>query len=334
MVTCRPCWRNCALEPDDEIRAIDAMEDKLPPFDEGALAVRELISSLELCHHKAKRWVANIVGAIGALDTGKGLGTRAQGATHPKEEVWQQACAALQAWLAGESPTSVDIDVGGVAASKLLAGLGDPTPLKVWQVERVIERIRSLVGFPWSAEDPDHAYTFLLLGGTPYEVEVQDRCPPRFAEDSDLWLATARTLLEDRDHDKPAVLSLAFAIDMLWPCHWRFVDNLELVLDAIGGQLELATPFAACGRNIELHPARSRLEEVESTLQAFVAGPVDDDVDQELLARLGEPDPTRRWLAASLDKTMRLQLDPPPALHVTSSLVAPDWLRSEGRAPD
>ncbi len=310
------------------------MEDHIAPIDPNVAQIRELISSLELCHHKAERWVANIVAAIGALDTGKGLGSRDHGVTHPREEVWLQACAVLEAWLAGEAPTSVDIDVGGVAASELLAGLGDRTPLKVWQVKRVIERIRSLVGFPWSAEDPDHAYTFLLLGGSAYEGEVQDHCPPRFAEDSDLWLATARTLLEDWDHDKPGVLSLAFAIDMLWPCHWRFVDNLELVLDAIGGRLVLATPFAACGRNIELHPARSRLEEVESALQAFVAGPVDDDVDQELLARLGDPDPTRRWLTASLDKTMRLQLDPPSAMHMTSSLVAPDWLRSDDRARD
>ncbi len=36
-------------------------------------------------------------------------------------------------------------------------------------------------------------------------------------------------------HD-PEELSLALAIDMLWPCHWRFEDNLQIVLDAIGGR--------------------------------------------------------------------------------------------------
>jgi hypothetical protein len=30
-----------------------------------------------------------------------------------------------------------------------------------------------------------------------------------------------------------------------------------------------------------------------------------------LLTALGEPTPARRWLAASLEKTIRLQLDPP-----------------------
>ena len=69
----RPCWRNCALEADAEILAIDDMEDRMAPIDQTATQVRELISSLELCHHKADRWVHNIIEAIGAGETNKGL---------------------------------------------------------------------------------------------------------------------------------------------------------------------------------------------------------------------------------------------------------------------
>jgi hypothetical protein len=63
---CRSWWRNCAFQPDAEIRRIDAMEDDLAPVGPEMARVRELISSLEMCHHKAERWVENIFAAIGA----------------------------------------------------------------------------------------------------------------------------------------------------------------------------------------------------------------------------------------------------------------------------
>ena len=61
--SCRPWWRNCALEADSEILDIDSLEDRIAPIDPNVNQVRELISSLELCHHKAERWVENIVEA-------------------------------------------------------------------------------------------------------------------------------------------------------------------------------------------------------------------------------------------------------------------------------
>ena len=79
---CRSWWRNCALHADSEILAIDRMEDHIAPIDLNVAKIRELISSLELCHHKAERWVENIIKAIGAGETGKGLGTRPPGQQH------------------------------------------------------------------------------------------------------------------------------------------------------------------------------------------------------------------------------------------------------------
>jgi hypothetical protein len=63
--SCRSWWRNCALEADSEILAIDRMEDHIAPIAANVSKIRELISSLELCHHKAERWVGNIIEAIG-----------------------------------------------------------------------------------------------------------------------------------------------------------------------------------------------------------------------------------------------------------------------------
>ena len=114
---------------------------------------------------------------------------------------------------------------------------------------------------------------------------------------------------------------------MLMPCHWRFVENLRIVLEAIGGKLYPEKPFAACGRNIMLVPIRRRMEIVCRTLKVFLGEPeLKQEVDRELLALLGGPTEVKRWLAASLDKTIRLQLSPPAALRALSALAGPDWI--------
>ena len=73
------------------------MENDISPLPPNVSKIRELISSLELCHHKADRWVHNILEAIGRGETKKGLGTRLCGGYHPAEEIWQNACASLSA---------------------------------------------------------------------------------------------------------------------------------------------------------------------------------------------------------------------------------------------
>ena len=158
----RSWWRNCALEADTEILAIDRMEDQIAPIGPNAVKVRELITSLELCHHKAERWVENIIKAIGAGETTKGLGSRSPGQTHPAENVWQNAVAALSMWCAGCPSTKVDLSIDTVPASQLLACLGERSPLKEWQVQRVIDKIRSTIHWPQSCDDPTAQYVWML----------------------------------------------------------------------------------------------------------------------------------------------------------------------------
>ena len=160
--SCRPWWRNCALEADSEIMDIDRMEDRIAPIGPNTSKIRELISSLELCHHKADRWVYNIIEGIGAGETRKGLGTRSPGQEHPRERVWQNTCAALSAWCAGCPSAMVDLAIDNVPASRLLDCLGTRSPLKEWQVQRVIERIRSTIHWPRSCDDPAAQYVEIL----------------------------------------------------------------------------------------------------------------------------------------------------------------------------
>jgi hypothetical protein len=324
----RSWWRNCALESDPEILTIDRLEDRIAPLAPELSRIRELISSLELCHHKAERWVQNIIEAIGAGETQKGLGSHSPGQQHPSEMVWQNACAALSAWCAGSSAASVDFTIGTVPASQLLDCLRNRSPLKEWQVQRVSEKIRSVIHWPQSGNDPSGRYVWLLLSGGDYESAYRDECPEHYKQHQGYWRKTVRTIIRDTENGDEAELSLALAIDMLWPCHWGFVSNLQIVLEAIGGKLNPEKPFAACGRNIGLLPIRRRMKIVSNTLKAFCGRPDSNaGVDRSSLTTLGVPTEPKRWLAASLEKTIRLQLDPPVGVRRMSALAGPDWIR-------
>jgi hypothetical protein len=324
----RTWWRNCALETDDEIQTIDEMEDRLGAISPELASIRELISSLELCHHKADRWIDNIIQAIGAGETRKGLGTRPPEARHPVEEVWTHAVTALTAWCAGCPSARIDLPVDDVPASRLLAGLGERSPLKEWQVQRVVEKIRSVIRWPQSMDDPSAQYTWILLGGGEYELAYRSDCPEHYEEHEDFWRTTVRTIIHDTDAGDEAALSLGLAIDMLMPCHRAFAENLQIVLDAIGGNLHPREPFAACGRNIAPVANRARTEQISRTLGMFCGnGESGEGVDPSVLEALGAPSPVKRWLAASLDKTIRLQLHPPADVRAVSALTGPDWIR-------
>jgi len=324
----RSWWRNCALTADPEILEIDRMEDRITPLSSDVKSIRELISSLELCHHKADRWVTNIIGAIGIGKTQKGLGTRPGGQSHPIEKIWENACTALLAWCAGCPSKKIDLSIDTIPASRLLAGLGDRSALKEWQVQRVVEKIRSVIQWPQSLDDLTTPYVWLLLSGSEYELAYRTKCPEHYIEHKDFWLKTVRTCIHDTDNGDETELSLGLAIDMLWPCHCRFVTNLQIICEAIGGRLRPETPFSACGRNIHLLPIRPRMEIVSNTLKVYYGDPESNtEMDMDVLAMLGNQTEEKRWLAASLDKTIRLQLRPPSDLRAISSLRGPDWIR-------
>lgn len=330
--SCRSWWRNCALETDSEILAIDRMEDRIAPIDPKTAKIRELISSLELCHHKAERWVVNIINAIGTGETIKGLGTRSPGQQHPAETVWQNTCTALSAWCDGHPGQQADLPIDTLPASQLFASLGQHSPLKQWQVQRVIEKIRSVSHGSQSCNDPKAQYVWILLDAGEYELAYRDECPVHYKQHEDFWLKTVRTIIHDTENGDEADLSLGLAIDMLWPCNWRFVENLQIVLGAIGGQLNPEESFAACGRNMSLLPIRRRMEIISNTLRVFCGNSelnlkLNHELKPDLLDSLGGPTEVKRWLASSLDKTIRLQLNPQAELRALSALAGPDWIK-------
>lgn len=306
----RECWANCGGEVDEEMREIDRLEDGISPLPANIARIRKLISTFELCHHKAERWVTNIIEAIGKGETSKGLGTRSAGELHPAESDWMNACAALSAWCAGQPADSIEIEIGGRSASCLLSKLGQRSALKEWQVQRLIERIREFIGWPRSVLHGDSVYVFMEECGAELEPPGDAECPEYYREHEDFWKQTLQTRIHDTVNGEAADISLAVAIDLMFPCNWNFVNNLDIVLGAVGGELHTAGPLAVCARNLRHAPIRERMQTVCRTLQYSLRKQrSENDVDSALLELLRDMTAPQRWLVTSLDKTIRLQLE-------------------------
>ncbi|UCF66988.1 MAG: hypothetical protein JSV80_14560, partial [Acidobacteriota bacterium] len=130
-----------------------------------------------------------------------------------------------------------------------------------------------------------------------------------YREHEAFWRQTLQMRIHDTVNGEAADLSLAVAIDLMFPCNWNFVDNLEVVLGAIGGALYSAQPLAVCARNISHAPIRERMHTVCRTLQCSLENQrSESNVDNTLLELSGDLTAPQKWLVASLDKTIRLQL--------------------------
>lgn len=305
-------WDNCG-KTDRETAELDRIEVTLGPLAENVRQTRVLIGGIEMCHHKAERWVERIIDAIGSGQPGGGLGSRSQGQRHPIETSWAAACEALAAWREGQ----ISHEEGRVARSnrfiRMTSALGVPSELKRWQVSRVEHRVGSYIGWPENDQ-----YPFMV---EPLIADLATAvCPKEYKDDEGFWRETVDTILHERSENldkegfiakegylESADISLAIAIDMLWPCNWNFESNLYTVLEAIGGQLVLRRPFAACARNVRRAPVLYQMEGLCCALDTY-------GVDEErgelpsVHQRLGAATPEKKWLTDSLAKTIRMQL--------------------------
>lgn len=305
-------WDNCGTT-DRETAELDRIEVMLSPLAEHVRQTRALIGGIEMCHHKAERWVERIIDAIGSGQSGGGLGSRPQGQRHPIETSWAAVCEALAAWREGQASHGADHIASSNRFTKTTSALGVPSKLKRWQVGRVEHRVRSYIGWP----ENDH-YPFMV---EPLIADLSTAvCPTEYKDDEGFWRETVDTILHERSENlgkegfianegylESADISLAIAIDMLWPCNWNFEVNLYTVLEAIGGQSALRRSFAACARNIRRSPVLCQMEELCHTLDAYGVNEERGEISS-VLQRLGVVTPERKWLTDSLAKTIRLQL--------------------------
>jgi hypothetical protein len=140
--------------------------------------------------------------------------------------------------------------------------------------------------------------------GGPGAVRVDDY----YKDQSDFFDQTTAAMINYTLDGEKSQMSLAMAIDLFRPCNWNFVGNLVIILKAIAGDLHPDKPFAPCSLNAKLTPLRNRLRIISNTLKAFCeGGEKRKDMDGDILALLGAKTDKKLWLAASLDKTIRLQ---------------------------
>ena len=306
---CRSCWQNCGLEADAEMLEIDEREDAMAPLDEQTTQIRTLITRYEACYHEADKEAERIVGAIG---TGQCPAKSDERPPERKREL-ENCRRMLSRWAEEPGLRCIDLDVGGIGADGLLNSIGPATPLKIWQVQRIVDRVTF-------ALDPNRPYHNMALGLDGHGEPTANPAGEHYKDHPPFLEQTKGTLIHDTVEGQKARISLAMAIDLLFPCHWDFAGSVAVILRAIGGDLHPERPYACCARNLKLSPLYDRVRSISNTLGAFwreERSP--DDVDANLLAALGAVTPEKCWLAASLDKTIRLQLDAPPDFWLTLS---------------
>src|SRR4030042_6430635 len=300
----RDCWQNCFAPNDEkvvgnkELQAIEKREDYIAPLDDQTKAIRQLITRFEACYHEADKEAERIIRA-----TGRGRCPKESNARPPKrKKELQNAKSILSRWCKNPTIKSMKLDVGDSSAGKLFSFIGKQSPLKVWQVERVVDRITE-------ALEPSKRYHRLALDLGDYGEPGAKPAGQYYKNDITFLEQTKKTIIHDTVDGNKSKVSLAMAIDMLMPCHWDFVGSLVIILKAIGGDLHSDKPYACCARNIKLSPLCGRLKIISNTLRAFFKDKkTAKTLDREILASLGEVTPVKRWLAASLDKTIRLHL--------------------------
>ena len=303
----RPCWFNCygpedkRFLEDKELLAIDAMEDTIAPLDGRTQAIRQLITRFELCYHEADKETERIIKAIGT-----GRRPRESHTRPPKRKrELQNSRLILSSWCENTNIRDMNLKVGGIRADELLSYIGVLNPLKIWQVKRVVDRISQ-------ALDPNYYYHWLTLD--PVGLSETGKYQPEkyYEDDSDFLEQTKKTTIHDTLDGHKSKVSLATAIDLLMPCHWDFVGVLVIILKAIGGDLHPARPLTCCSRNIKLSPLCDRMKIISNTLGAFWKDKkTAKKIDRDILISLEQATPVKCWLAASLDKTIRLHLSLP-----------------------
>jgi len=300
--TCRACWQNCGVQADAEMLDIDKMEDAIAPLGKQTVLIRELITRFESCYHEADKQAELIAGAIGAGHCPVESNERPP---ERKKEL-ENSRFILSRWCEEPSVRGMNLNVGSIRADELLNYIGKASPLKIWQIQRIVDKISS-------ALEPDRPYHNLALDFGDYGEAAENPAGNFYKDDAAFLEQTKATLIHDTVDGQKAKISLATAIDLLMPCHWDFVGALVILLQAIGGELSPQRPYACCARNLRLSPLYERLGIISNTFGAFWKGEKPDgNIDTDILVSLGQVTDIIRWLAASMDKTMRLQLQAPP----------------------
>ena len=210
----RPCWFNC-YPPDDkkflkdeELLSIDKMEDSIAPLNDETKAVRGLITRFELCYHEADKEAEYIIKSIAA---GHCLEQSKERPPQRKKELLN-ARHILSHWCKNLTDKKINLSVGDISADELFSFIGEPSPLKIWQIERIVDRVGE-------ALDPSKPYHRLALDLGDYGEPGVSHAEEYYKDNLAFLEQTKETIIHDTVDGRESRVSLAMAIDMLMPCH-------------------------------------------------------------------------------------------------------------------
>lgn len=307
--SCRPWWRNCVEEANEEILAIDKMVEAIEPLDEQTTKIRGLITGFESCYHEADIEAERIIKAIGCGQCPKESNERPPQRKKELEDCYR----ILSRWCEDTAVKDIDLKLGDIPAEELLSHIGEASPLKVWQVGRIVDKVRE-------ALEPNRPYHMMVFYFGDYGEPGAHPVGEYYKDVMEFLEQTKETIIHDTVDGQEAKISLAMAIDMLAPCNWNLVGSIVTLLKAIGGELHPEKPYVCHSRNLKLSPLCDRLRTISNTLGVFwKEGESEQPIDGNILAFLGEVTEVKRWLAASLDTTIRLQLKAPSDCWLTFS---------------
>ena len=282
-------WRNLGQFSDAEIVEINRIEKELGNIDENFTKIRELITRLEMCHHKSKRHVDLIIQAIGTEKPHRFPSKECYDTLSADQERWKAIGEILGAWLE-KIPEDEAIQKFPDYTDDIYDfynRLGDHNELKNWQVEHLKKRVHGHV-----YEDVEYRYLSGIAEADNDFLEQTSKQKVQMA------------LIPGADTE----FTLDAAIDNAVPCNWNFETNLRLILSTIGGKEDRSGVLAAHAANIEFNPLKIEMIPLVNALDEYVQNNPVSSSNRQIFSTLGERNPVKSWLAASLSKTIKVQL--------------------------
>jgi len=186
----------CGIEADAEVLEIDRMEDSIAPLDDDMAKIRQLISSIELCYHEADKEAEYIAQAIGA-----GQSPPRSDERPPQRKKELEDCRQiLSSWCENPSVSGINLELGGISAGELLNSIGSPTPLKLWQVKRIVDKVTQ-------ALDPSRPFHNIVLDLGHYGEPGANPVGDYYKDNLDFVKKTIDTVIHDTINGQKAKIT-------------------------------------------------------------------------------------------------------------------------------
>jgi len=302
--TLRRHWVNVTDEPDASILEIDRLEDALAFQNteerEKIYVIRQAITGFEFCHHKALHRLYMLIRSIGQLEYLNKASSKEEKIGNDDVIQWMSAYKILEAWINNDMQSVQNRSFFELTALDLVSHLGDRSPLKEWQVGRLLEKM---------------FYEFLNFDNLEGEYRYFEGGEQKFQEnkeDLEFYRQTVSVKLDELSNDLLGEMNLGKLIDLQFLCNWNYKVNLLSILQVIDGSIKSTKNIVICSLRFEEHPNFNEFLCMKKSLRAYWdeeyhnALPIQncDTIDSDIRQELGVQSPIKIWLVRSLERTL------------------------------